>query len=111
MRKKKPFRKKTPCSDVDVEPVRDQAQRMIKEASERIKRGKFSHCALQLESAKTAVAAAGKIRGELAQRDAYVRATFHAGQAQACAYDPGDPGKKVARTRARYSAKAGKAAS
>jgi hypothetical protein len=94
---------KATCADADVKTVKAQAADMIKKAEKRIAAGPFEHCRAKVESAKAVVAGAAKIRGQLKQRDAYISAAYHAGQAQACAYDPGDPGKNVIRARARYA--------
>lgn len=100
---------KATCADADVKTVKAQAADMIKKAEARIAAGRrgaaagpFEHCRAKVESAKAVVVGAAKIRGQLKQRDAYISAAYHAGQAQACAYDPGDPGKNVIRARARY---------
>lgn len=97
--------RKATCTDADVKTVKAQATDMIEKAEARISKaavsGAFDHCLAKVESAKAIIAGASKIRG-LAQRDAYISATYHAGQAQACAYTPGDPGKNVARARFRY---------
>lgn len=42
-------------------------------------------CRPRLAEAEAALAAAGGTKGVMAQRDGYIRASFHAGQALACA--------------------------
>jgi len=72
------------CKSVDVDIARGQAARLLKQAETKI--GTQSRCQLQLQTARSAFAAVDSL-GEtgLERRNSYIRATFHAGQALACA--------------------------
>jgi len=91
----------------NVAAARTQTARMLKEAEQAIrsmtkKKGELSgprkvttlippsqrsaeHCKVSLENARMAFAAAEQVPEPLAKRNGYIRATFQAGQALACA--------------------------
>lgn len=74
---------KCPASMVKV--ARDQANAILQEAEKALAGAEFPQCSAKLQTAKEFIAEAGRGRGtSLETRNAYVRATYHAGQARLC---------------------------
>lgn len=67
---------------VDLKSAKDQAKALLQQASTAVKRQ--PSCQVKLQTAEAAIKAADGLKG-VEQRDALVRASFHAGQALACA--------------------------
>lgn len=66
----------------DLKVARNQLDSLLKQAKQVV--GKQPQCRVKLETAEQAAAAAAALSG-IEQRNGYVRASYHAGQAIACA--------------------------
>ncbi len=72
------------CVKPDVDAARKQAMQMLTDVERRA--AKHPACTAKLETARAEIKAADATSGSpLELRNAYVRATFHVGQAGACA--------------------------
>jgi len=72
------------CKSVDVDVARDQAMSLLQRAESKV--GAQSSCQLKLQTARSAIAAVDQLKETgLERRNGYIRATYHAGQALACA--------------------------